>query len=130
MYLPSTKSTPEVDYRLTQGPVLKMTGPCYPLPADVFFDRVINGDPTNPKDFPGLHAVLKNYKGAERLKYIFDLQNINSRSEKGPLLDLLDLLHAHNVEIEWLRRDDDTSNVRMGSMLAEYWARKCGFTVK
>lgn len=130
MRLPPTRSTPEVDYSLSGGPVLKMFGPCYPMPAEAFFARVMNGDPADPKNVPGLCGILEDYQGERPLKHVFDLYNINSRSEKGPLLDLLDLLHTHSVVIEWLRREDDVSNVRVGCVLVEHWANRCGFQIK
>ena len=130
MYLEETKSTPEVACGFSKSLTITISGPCYPQSAEEFFSRVIEGAPENIRDVPGLRAVLEGYQGQVSVKLLFNLRTINSRSEKGPLLDLLDLLHEHKVEIEWVRHENDDSNVRVCGILLEHWARKCGFVVK
>lgn len=122
MFLSATKSTPVVDFAPDNLPVLRMAGPCFPMPAPAFFDRVIEGDAANRDKVPGLRAILQGYSGNGRLRFVFDLRLINSRSVKEPdkpLLFLLDLLGTYDVEIVWIRHPDDESNIQAGGLLKE-----------
>lgn len=111
MYLPPNDDTPEVDFRREKRPVLRLTGPCFPLPAQAFFARLVDGDANDRVNVPGLRDILLSDPTAA-WEFVFDLHTINSRTEREALPDFVALLLDYGVKTKWVCHSQDESNER------------------
>lgn len=119
MYLPATRSTPEVDFRQESLPVLRLSGPCYPFPCEPFFKRILDGSEADRQSEPGLRRILDAWPHADSPRFVFDMHTINSRSEKAGLVDLIGVLSAYNVAVEWISHPSDASNLRVAGYMKQ-----------
>lgn len=123
MYLPARALTPEVDFRLSAAQTeLRLTGECSPYPADLFFDRVIDGD--QEPVVPGLRQIVAVWE-APTLVLVCALSRINTDSERRIFRLSQDFITDDSpLHIRWIVPKGEINTRRIGHDLGATFGKR------